>query len=112
MVEVVRTRFLDSPVASNVRVANVTTMLTVHVELPAELLALAGDADLQPSRAAAQLIALELFRENRVSLGKAAELAGMALEEFMEFSARRGVPLPYTVSDWETDHEAARILAL
>jgi hypothetical protein len=59
-------------------------MSTVHVELPAELLALAGDADLQPSRAAAQLIALELFRENRVSLGKAAELAGMALEEFME----------------------------
>ena len=87
-------------------------MSTVHVELPAELLALAGDADLQPSRAAAQLIALELFRENRVSLGKAAELAGMALEEFIGFSARRGAPLPYTVSDWETDHKAARILAL
>ena len=64
-----------SPVASHVRVTNVITMSTVHVELPAELLALAGDADLQPSRAAAQLIALELFRENRVSLGKAAELA-------------------------------------
>ena len=63
-------------------------------------------------RAAAQLIALELFRENRVSLGKAAELAGMALEEFMGFSAQRGVPLHYTGSDWETDHEAARILAL
>ena len=87
-------------------------MSTVHVELPAELLALAGDADLPASRAAAQLIALELFRENRVSLGKAAELAGMAQENFMAFSAQRGVPLHYTGSDWETDHEAAQSLAL
>lgn len=87
-------------------------MSTIHVELPAELLALAGNAELQPSRAAAQLIALELFRETRVSLGKAAELAGMSPESFMEYSAHRGVPLHYTGSDWETDHEAARALAL
>lgn len=86
-------------------------MSTVQVELSAELLALAGNADAQPSHAAAQLIALELFRENRVSLGKAAELSGMALEDFMEFSARRDVPLHYTPSDWETDRGTARDLA-
>lgn len=86
-------------------------MSTVHVELPAELLALAGDADLPPSQAAAQLIALELFREHRVSQGKAAELAGMAPESFIAFSAQRGVPLRYTSADWETDHEAAKTLA-
>ena len=88
-------------------ITTVSSMSTVHLELPAELLALAGNADMQPSRAAAQLIALELFRENRVSLRKAAELAGMALEDFMGFSARREVPLHYTHSDWESDHDAA-----
>ncbi|MSU49587.1 MAG: UPF0175 family protein [Opitutus sp.] len=86
-------------------------MPTVQVELSAELLALAGNTDQQPSRAATQLIVLELFRENRVSLGKAAELAGMAVEDFMGLSARRDVPLHYTHSDWENDHNAAVDLA-
>ena len=85
-------------------------MPSVQVELSAELLALAQGADAQPSRAAAKLIALELFRERRVSLGKAAELAGMTLEEFMEFSAQREVSLHYTPSDWAADHAAARAL--
>jgi predicted HTH domain antitoxin len=87
-------------------------MPTVHLELPAELFVLAGDTDIPPSEAASQLIALELFREHRISLGKAAELAGMAQENFLTFSAQRGVPLHYAGSDWETDHEAAKALAL
>lgn len=85
-------------------------MPSVQVELSAELVALSQGADAQPSRAAAKLIALELYREHRVSLGKAAELAGMALEEFMEFSAQREIPLHYTPPDWEADHTAARAL--
>jgi len=85
-------------------------MSSVQVELSAELLALAQGADPQPSRAAAKLIALELFRERRISLGKAAELAGMALEEFMDFSAQREVSLNYTPPDWEADHSTARAL--
>lgn len=85
-------------------------MSSVQVELSAELLALAKGADAQPSRAVAKLMALELYRERRVSFGKAAELAGMALEEFMEFSAKREVSLNYTPADWEADHVAARTL--
>lgn len=84
------------------------TMSFIRVEIPAELLELAAGADAQPSRAATKLLALELFRENRVSIGKTAELAGMVLEDFMEFSAQREVPLPYGQAEWEHDHEAAR----
>lgn len=90
--------------------ATLPSMQSLTIELPAELLALAQGADAQPSRAAAKLIALELYRERRVSLGKAAELAGMALEEFMEFSAEREIPLHYASPDWEADHTTARVL--
>jgi predicted HTH domain antitoxin len=40
------------------------------------------------SRAAA----LDLFREGRVSLGRAAELCGTPLADFMDFAAAHGVP--------------------
>ena len=85
-------------------------MSTVHVDLSAELFELPempGAATAQ----AAKLIVLELFREERVSLGKAAELAGMALEDFMTLSAERAIPLHYTASDWRADHQAACKLA-
>ncbi len=90
----------------------VTIMSTVHVELAEELFALAGLPEAQPSASAARLIALELFRERRVSLGKAAELAGVSMEEFMAFAAQREVPLHYTMADWEADQETVRELKL
>lgn len=87
-------------------------MNTVNVELAEELLKVAGVADTPPSRTAAKLIALELFREHRISLGKAAELAGISVEEFMAFSAEREVPLHYTIDDWQADQTTARDLKL
>jgi len=69
-------------------------------------------SDDEPSRSASKLIALELFRERRISLGKAAELAGVSVEEFMAFSAQREVPLHYTMADWEADQSTARDLQL
>jgi len=86
-------------------------MPTVHVDLSEELLELAEMSGAAPAQAAAKLIALELFREERVSLGKAAELAGMALADFMTLAAERAVPLHYTAADWQDDHQAARKLA-
>jgi len=87
-------------------------MSTVQVELAEELLTVAGVQNSLPSQSAAKLIALELFREQRISLGKAAELAGVSVEEFMAFSAERDVPLHYTMGDWEADQPTARGLKL
>ena len=87
------------------------TINTVQVELPEELFALANVSG-TPSRSASQIIALELFRERRVSAGKAAELAGVSLDEFLEFAARREVPMHYTEADWEQDQGVARKLKL
>ena len=85
-------------------------MSTVRVELPEELFKLANVPDAQPSRSVIKLLALELFREHRISLGKAAEFAGVSVEAFMEFAAERDVSLHYTLADWEADQVTARDL--
>lgn len=87
-------------------------MTMVRVEIPGEVLTLAGLEDQPASGGASKLLALELFREGRISLGRASELAGVGIEEFMEFSAHREVPLHYTQTDLTDDRETAKRLDL
>ncbi len=85
-------------------------MSTVQVDLPEELLKAASisgrrfSPDLT-SREVAKLLALELFRENVVSLGLSARLCGVPQAEFMQFAGERGVPLHYTFDDLNQDRE-------
>ena len=76
---------------------------TVTVEIPQEALALAGLDNQSDSERASLLVALELFREERVSLGRAAELAGLGIEAFMDFAGKRQVPLHYAADDLAAD---------
>jgi predicted HTH domain antitoxin len=87
-------------------------MTNVTVEIPEDVLRLAGLPDASASSRATHLLALELFREGRVSLGRAAELAGVGIEEFMEFSADRQVSLHYTEADLAEDRATAERLKL
>ena len=49
-------------------------------------------------------LAVELYREGRLSLGKAAELAGIKSKwEMLMLLSERGVPLDYTADDAEKD---------
>jgi len=52
-----------------------------------------------PSADAARLLALELFREDKISLGRAAELCETPVEAFMEFAGQRQVPLHYGTAE-------------
>ncbi len=67
-------------------------MATVSLKLPAELVSAAKLDRGNVSNEAAKLIALELFRERAVSLGRAAELCATPLAAFMKFAATHGVP--------------------
>jgi predicted HTH domain antitoxin len=78
-------------------------MKTVHVELPEDLVEVAQLNRSNPSQDAARLLALELFREDKVSLGRAAELCETPLEAFMEFAGQREVPLHYGAAELEED---------
>jgi predicted HTH domain antitoxin len=82
-------------------------MDTVNVELPAALLKAANLEDSNLSQEAARLLALELYREDKVSLGRAAELCQTPLAAFMDFAAKHSVPpLRYSVEDLEEERRS------
>jgi predicted HTH domain antitoxin len=87
-------------------------METVRVEIPAELVWAAGWKLEDLSAEAARSLALGLYREDKVSLGRAAELCGMPVEQFMEFAARHNVPLHYGPGDLEEDRRTLERLGL
>ncbi len=87
-------------------------MHTVRVDIPAELAQAAGLNPDNLSVEAARLLALELYREDKVSLGRAAELCCMPLEQFMGFAARHNVPLHYGPDDLEEDRRTLERLGL
>jgi predicted HTH domain antitoxin len=85
-------------------------MSTVQVDLPEDLLRAASvyanvHSAASASREVAKLLALELYREGSVSLGRAAELCGVSQAEFMQFAAEREVALHYTIGDLEQDRK-------
>jgi predicted HTH domain antitoxin len=88
-------------------------METVDVKLPSELLRAANLEESSLSQEAARLLALELYREDKVSLGRAAELCQTPLAAFMDFAAEHGVPpLRYSFEDLEEErHTAERLKA-
>ncbi len=75
----------------------------VQITVPAELLEAAGVNPADASRESARLLALELYREHKVSLGRAAELCDMPIEAFMVFAGKHEAPMHYSVSDLDED---------
>jgi predicted HTH domain antitoxin len=85
-------------------------METTRLELPSALLKAANLEENNLSQEAARLLALELYREDKISLGRAAELCQTPLAAFVDFVAKHGVPpLRYSFEDLDeerrsTDH--------
>jgi predicted HTH domain antitoxin len=52
-----------------------------------------------------KLIALELFREKKISLGKASEIAGLSIDEMISLLREKKIALNYSVEDFEKDLE-------
>jgi predicted HTH domain antitoxin len=87
-------------------------METVDVKVPAELLRVAGlDSGDMPAETI-RLLALELYREGKVSLGRAAELCRTPVEAFLNFASRHEVSLSYDSDDLEEDRRAIERLGL
>ena len=83
-------------------------METVDVKLPSELLRVANLEEASLSQEAARLLALELYREDKVSLGRAAELCQTPVAAFMDFAAKHGVPpLRYSFEELEEERQTA-----
>ena len=87
-------------------------MQTVSVEIPAELVSAAGLDAGNLSAETARLLALGLYREDKVSLGRAAELCQIPVERFLEYAAQHNVPLHYGPDDLEEDRRTLVRLGL
>ncbi|MBI4904412.1 MAG: UPF0175 family protein [Acidobacteria bacterium] len=88
-------------------------METVALKLPADLVKAARLDAGDPSLEAAKLLALELFRENKVSLGRAAELCQTPLAAFIDFAARHEVSsIRYGEQELEEDRQILAELGL
>ncbi len=88
-------------------------METVKIEVPADLLKAADLNATNLSLEASRLLALELFREEKVSLGRAAELCRTPLAAFMEFVAAHNVsPIRYSLAELEEDRRTLTELGL
>lgn len=51
--------------------------------------------------------ALDLYKKGKITLWKAAELAGLSLWEILEIVRKRKIPMYYTLEDVEEDIKAA-----
>jgi predicted HTH domain antitoxin len=74
------------------------------VELPKEFALLCNIDEKEIPGYIRKLIALELFREKKISLGKASEIAGLSVDEMMMLKERE-INLNYSVEDLEKDLE-------
>ncbi|MBC7226367.1 MAG: UPF0175 family protein [Thermoflexales bacterium] len=66
-------------------------VLDVHLQLPRDLLGALDVPEEQVERRLREMIAIQLFREGRISSGKAAELLGISKLEFVQLLARHGL---------------------
>jgi predicted HTH domain antitoxin len=86
-------------------------MATVNLELPADLVTAAKLDQGNISQEAAKLIALELFREGDISIGRAAELCATPLAAFLDYAAAHGVP-PIKYSDEQLEEDRLALAKL
>ena len=87
--------------------------MQLTLELPDELSAALGASGRDLSRAALEAIALEAYRERKLSTAQLRRLLGLQTRmEVDGFLKEHGVELEYTLEDLERDREAHRRLGL
>jgi predicted HTH domain antitoxin len=88
-------------------------MATMDLKLPTELVLAAKLDESNLSQETAIIVALQLFREGTVSIGRAAELCCTPLAAFMDYAATHGVsPLNYDLDALEEDRSTIAKLRL
>ena len=87
-------------------------MQTVEVDIPEELVKLLKQSRLGDRSVAEQVraaLAIQLFQEGVISVGKAASIVGEPRATFEELLAEMGIPaLRYDVEDYRQDMETLR----
>ncbi len=80
-------------------------MSKVTISIPQDLARILGVRVKELPRIVKLYLVTELYREGKVSLGKAAEIAEISKWEMMEVLASKGIPLQYDEEDLKEDVE-------
>lgn len=86
--------------------------VTVRIEFPKDIFLHWGGSKEKIEKDVKRATALELFREKRLSFGKAADLAGMSLSDFMDLTREHKIPLiDYSLEELEEEIKTSKELA-
>lgn len=77
--------------------------LKTELSLPKEIIKICRIREAELPRFLNKTIAIELFREELISIGKAAEIAGISRHEMLDILASKKIPLHYSAEDLEKD---------
>ena len=80
-------------------------MSEVFVSVPQDLARILRVSEKDLPKVVRLYLAIELYREGKISLGKAAEIARVTKWEMMEILASKGIPLQYDEEDLKEDVE-------
>ncbi len=85
-------------------------METIPVELPRDVIHIFKVREKELPKVVRELIAVALYEKGRISLGKAAELAGVSRWEMSDILAAKRIPIQYYPEDLEEDIETLKEL--
>lgn len=83
--------------------------MSLTISIPDDFAAVLGATDEERERRAREAIALELYREGRISLRRMGKLAGLGEDYWAadRLRAQRRVPVNYSLDDLDADRHAA-----
>ena len=86
--------------------------MNLTISIPEEFAAMLGSSIEERERHAREALAMELYREGKISLRRMGEMAGVGGDYWAADRLRtaRGVPLNYSAEDLEEDREVANRL--
>ena len=85
-----------------------TENVEIMLRLPKSILALMGSTETNIGQSIIETVAIALYHRRQISLGKAAEIAGIPVEQMNQILAKYGVSLDYTAEDAAQDWNTLR----
>lgn len=86
--------------------------MTTSIELDEDVAAFAGELSQPLPGLVRELLVIHLYREGVISSGRSAELLGMPLLDFIQYTSKLGIPyLRMDEVNWEGEKETIRQIA-
>jgi len=80
-------------------------MNELHVTFPKSLELTLNKSESETVSTIKEIIALHLYKNGTISLGKAGEIMGLSKQEMLHLLSIRGIPINYTTDDLSSDLE-------